>query len=98
MVLIRPNNRAIGTMAHVLRKQQWRIGSEIKSMNRDECGGGGGPPAGSLDSSARGLTFELDLAESGFVLAHILLQHVEQGLGLRRAQEDALKILNGHAV
>ena len=42
--------------------------------------------------------FQLDLPESGFVLGHVLLQDVEQRLGLLGAEVDALEIVDGHHV
>src|SRR5260221_11811957 len=42
------------------------------------------------------LRIELDLAESLFVLRHVLSQYGEQRLGLLRAQVDALEILHFH--
>ena len=49
-----------------------------------------------LDESRAGAGFEANLAESGFVLAYILLQHVQQRLGLLRADVDPLEVLDLH--
>ena len=50
------------------------------------------PASLGLDSAG----FEPDFAERSFVLRDILLQHVEQRLGLLRAQLDALEVLDVH--
>jgi len=42
----------------------------------------------------RRLRFDMNFAERRFVLADVLLQYVEQGLGLLRAEIDTLEILN----
>ena len=39
---------------------------------------------------------ELDFAEGGFVAVDVLLQQSQQGLGLLRAQINALKVANLH--
>src|SRR5580658_1092808 len=49
------------------------------------------------DTRAR-MRFQLDLSKRRFVLAHVLLQYVQQGLGLLRADVNALKILDGHVI
>src|SRR5256885_3168782 len=51
-----------------------------------------------LHDTSAGLRFELDLAECVFVLRYVLLQYVEQRLGLLGAYIDALKILDGDLV
>jgi hypothetical protein len=49
-----------------------------------------------LDESGAGARLEPNLAERGFVLAHILLQHIQQGFGLLRADVDPLEIMDLH--
>src|SRR5205085_2099063 len=56
-----------------------------------------GKPHGLLDGRRR-LRFETNLAEGGFVLADVLVQHVRQRLGLLRAQKDTLIVLNGNTL
>ena len=50
--------------------------------------------------NGRGGRFRLqaDFAESGFVLADILIENVRQRLGLLRTQENALVVVNGDAI
>ena len=47
-------------------------------------GGAARDHQGSLHAAAGSLRFEVDLAESRFVLRDILLQHIEQRFGLLR--------------
>ena len=51
-----------------------------------------------MDDAALGVGFELNLPKGRFVLGHVLLEDVEQGLGLLGAEVDALKIVDGHIV
>src|SRR5579864_988218 len=51
-----------------------------------------------LLDGTRGLRLQLDLAEGGLILRHVLLQNVRQRFGLLRAQENALKILDADGV
>src|SRR6266849_9672102 len=50
--------------------------------------------ARSLHERCAGVRLQLDLAERALVLADILLQHIQQGLGLLRTEIDALEIVN----
>lgn len=51
-----------------------------------------------MDDAALGVGFELDLPKGRFVLVYVLLEDVEQRLGLLGAQVDALKIVDGHVI
>lgn len=53
---------------------------------------------GLLNDVALRLRFEANLSKRRFVLLQILLQDVRERLGLRRAQVDALEILDGDRV
>src|SRR5512145_566823 len=45
-----------------------------------------------------GARLQADFAEGRFVLVDVLLQHVEQGLGLLGAEVDALEVADGDRV
>jgi hypothetical protein len=51
-----------------------------------------------LDEADSGLRLELDLAEGRLVLRDILLENVEERLGLLRTDVDTLKIMNLNVV
>jgi hypothetical protein len=60
--------------------------------------GSAGRRAGLLDDAAFGMRFQLDLPECGFVLGYVLLQDIQQCLGLLWAEVNALKIVDCHVV
>ena len=49
-------------------------------------------------TSAFGRGLQRDFPKRGFILGDVLLKHVEQRLGLLRAEVDALEIVDGHVV
>jgi len=51
---------------------------------------------GSLHEAGAGAGFEADFAERGLVLADVLLEDVQQCLGLLGAHVDALEVLDLH--
>ena len=51
-----------------------------------------------LHDASAGLRLESNLSKSVLVLRHVLLQHVEERLGLLRTDVNPLKVLNGYVV
>src|ERR1039457_2040272 len=71
-----------------------RGGGGSAGPGRARPAGGGGQAPRSLDGPGRRVRLKLDLAERGFVLVDVLLEDVEQRLGLLRAEVNSLEILD----
>src|SRR5208282_3577303 len=69
-----------------------------RGKRRRKCGALIARPALLNLTGSGGVRLKFNLAEGCFVLRDILMQDVEQRLGLLRAQIDALKVLNVHGV